>query len=70
MGHDASLSPLLAAYRRHLRAQRVARRARRALALELSHYSTPAERLELGAILDRHSPHQTAELRDIVGRQA
>jgi hypothetical protein len=69
MGNHASLSPLLAAFRRHLRAERHDRQARRALQAELSHYNTPAERLELWAIMDRHTPQQTAELRDIVGHQ-
>jgi hypothetical protein len=69
MGHHASLSPLFAAFRRHLHADRDARQARLALEGDLRHYNTPAERLELWAIMDRHTPQQTAELRDIVGHQ-
>ena len=37
---------------------------------ELGQYSTPAERRDLEAILDRYSDGITRELRDILGRQA
>jgi hypothetical protein len=37
---------------------------------ELGEYSTPAQRRDLEAILDRYSDGITCELRDILGRQA
>ena len=37
---------------------------------ELGQYSTPAERRDLEAILDRHSDAITWELREILARQA
>jgi hypothetical protein len=42
---------------------------RRALERELSAYSTPAQRRDLDAILDRYPDHDTRELRDILARQ-
>jgi len=44
--------------------------AERKLARELADYSTPAERRDLEATLDRYSDGDTSELRDILGRQA
>ena len=41
-----------------------------ALERELADYSTPAERRDLEAILDRYSDGDTSELRDILARQA
>ena len=41
-----------------------------ALERELADYSTPAERRDLEAILDRYSDGDTSELRDILTRQA
>lgn len=43
---------------------------RLALERELADYSTPAERRDLEAILDRYSDGDTSELRDILTRQA
>jgi len=37
---------------------------------ELGDYSTPAQRRDLEAVLDRYPDRITAELRDILGRQA
>jgi hypothetical protein len=42
----------------------------RKLKRELADYSTPAERRDLEAILDRYSDGDTSELRDILARQA
>ena len=53
-----------------LAARRTERRERQQLERELASYSTPAERLELEAMIDRHSPEETHEVRDILGRQA
>lgn len=46
------------------------RERRLALEHELANYSTPAERRDLEAILDRYSDGDTSELRDILTRQA
>ena len=43
---------------------------RRALERELASYSTPAQRRDLDAILDRYPDHDTRELRDILARQS
>jgi hypothetical protein len=42
----------------------------RALERELADYSTPAERADLQATLDRYSDGDTGELREILARQA
>ena len=42
---------------------------RRALERELASYSTPAQRRDLDAILDRYPDGDTRELRDILARQ-
>jgi hypothetical protein len=42
---------------------------RRALERELAAYSTPAQRRDLDAILDRYPDRDTRELRDILARQ-
>lgn len=42
---------------------------RRALARELAAYSTPSQRCDLDAILDRYPDGDTRELRDILARQ-
>jgi hypothetical protein len=46
------------------------RERRLVLERELADYSTPAERRDLEAILDRYSDGDTSELRDILTRQA
>jgi hypothetical protein len=46
------------------------RRQRLALERELADYSTPAQRADLEATLDRYSDGDTSELRDILTRQA
>lgn len=43
---------------------------RRALERELATYSTPAQRRDLDAILDRYPDRDTRELRDILARQS
>jgi hypothetical protein len=42
---------------------------RRALERELAAYSTPSQRRDLDAILDRYPDGDTRELRDILARQ-
>ena len=46
------------------RARRAERTERNRLRAELASYRTPAERLELEAMLARHSPDEVAELRE------
>jgi hypothetical protein len=46
--------------------RRSERSSRRLLVRELAEYRTPAERLELDAILDRYPPDETRELRRIL----
>jgi hypothetical protein len=46
------------------------RKRRSALEHELAAYSTPIQRRDLEAILDRYSDDVTSELRDILARQA
>jgi hypothetical protein len=60
----------VATLRDALAARRAVRRERQQLERELASYSTPAERLELEAMIDRHSPEETREVRDILARQA
>lgn len=45
-----------------LRDRRAERAARDRLRAELASFSTPAERAELEAILERHSPEEIAQL--------
>ncbi len=44
-------------------------RRRRALEAELAAYASPRERDDLMALLDRYDDDQTAEVREILGRQ-
>lgn len=46
------------------------RTRRSELERELAVYSTPAQRCDVGAMLDRYSDDMTGELRDILARQA
>jgi hypothetical protein len=65
---DASASTL-PALRERLKARRAARRARNDLRADLAHYNSPADRLELLAIMDRYSPRETAPIRAILTEQ-
>lgn len=62
MGHTRSITQLRSAWAGH-RAYRVARRD---LARELADFKSPAERLELEAIVERHSAEETREIRVIM----
>jgi hypothetical protein len=57
-------------WRQALAARRDARRARRALQAQIATFQTPAERLELETILDRHPIEETQEIRRMLVRQA
>jgi hypothetical protein len=54
--------------RTQLAARRVVRQRTRKLEAELASYSTPAERLELDAILSRHTADEIAELEAMLSR--
>jgi hypothetical protein len=68
MAHRISLSPILATARDDLRSRRASRTARMTLARELASYSTPAEQIELDAILDRADPEAADEIRHLIHR--
>ena len=62
-------STTLTSMRTSLAERAAARARRRQLARELAEYRTPAERLELDAILGRHSAEETAEIEAILDKQ-
>ena len=59
----------LQALRAELATRRTARNNRRELARQLAAYDTPAARLEIEAVLDRHDPADTEEIRSILRQQ-
>jgi hypothetical protein len=61
-----TISPRLAAIRDELRSARAARSARKSLKRDLSAYTTVSDFNDLGAILDRYSDEDTAEIRHIL----
>jgi hypothetical protein len=65
-----SLSDLWMLSRANAATRTAARRRRRDLVRELAAYSSPAQRCDLEAILDRYPDGVTHELRDILARQA
>ncbi|ANZ35405.1 hypothetical protein BBK82_04195 [Lentzea guizhouensis] len=64
--HDLSVKSL----RSSLATRRDARTKRRSLERQLASYTSESDRLELDAILSRHSTEETSELRSIINRQA
>ena len=56
--------------RNQLAERRVIRQRNKRLEEELASYSTPAERLELDAILSRHTAEEIAELETVLSRQS
>jgi len=60
------ISPRLAAIRDELRIARAARAERKSLERDLSTYTSVSDLNDLGAILDRHSDEDTAEIRHIL----
>jgi hypothetical protein len=64
-----SLGPLLAEIRAELRGMRAARAARQTLRRELAGATTPADFLELDAILERYDEDQTADIRSIIDQR-
>ena len=61
---------LLAVLRDQLEHSWQARATRRALERELATYTSQSDLDDLHAILDRHSDHETAEIRRILARRA
>lgn len=68
MAHRISLSTILADARDDLRTRRASRTARMTLVSEVASYSTPAEQLELDAILDRADPDAADQIRPLIHR--
>jgi hypothetical protein len=68
MEHRLPLSPRWAAARDDLRTRRACRTSRKVLERELTSYSTPAEQLELDAILNRAEPKAADEIRRLIHR--
>jgi hypothetical protein len=64
--HDLTVKSL----RSSLATRRAARVKRQSLERQLASYTTESDRLELDAILSRHSAEETGELRSIINRQA
>jgi hypothetical protein len=60
----------LSTLRTQLAERRMIRQRNRRLEEELASYSSPAERLELDAILSRHTAEEIAELEGMLNRQA
>jgi hypothetical protein len=66
---DSNTSPVAqmwANVRDELRDARAARAARKALEHDLAGYTSQADLNDLGAILDRHTPEETADIRRIL----
>ena len=68
MEHRVQLSPRWTAVRDDLSTRRATRASRRTLERELASFTTPAERQELDAILDRSDPDAADEIRGIIHR--
>jgi hypothetical protein len=68
MAYRISLSTTLADARDGLRRSRASRAARMTLVRELAGYSTPAEQIEMDAILDRADPDAADQIRGMIHR--
>ena len=68
MAHRISFSPILTAARDELRSRHASRAAQMTLVRELASYSTPADQIELDAILDRADPDAADEIRPMIHR--
>ncbi len=62
----SSVTQLWTTVRDELRDARAARAERKALEHDLAAYTTEADLNDLGAILDRHTPEETADIRRII----
>jgi hypothetical protein len=63
------LKTRIRAIRTELQNRRAERLAHRRLSEELAAYQTPAERIELDEMLNRHSAEETRLIREILNRQ-
>lgn len=64
--NTSPVARLWASVRDELREARAARAARKALEHDLAGYTSQADLNDLGAILDRHSAEETADIRRIL----
>jgi hypothetical protein len=64
--NTSPVAHLWASVRDELREARAARAARKALEHDLAGYTSQADLNDLGAILDRHSAEETADIRRIL----
>jgi hypothetical protein len=64
--NTSPVTHLWASVRDELRDARAARAARKALEHDLAGYTSQADLNDLGAILDRHTPEETADIRRIL----
>ena len=64
--HTSPVTQLWATVRDELRDARAARAARKALEHDLASYTSEADLNDLGAILDRHTAEETADIRRIL----
>ena len=64
--NTAPVTQLWSNVRDELREARAARAARKALERDLASYTSEADLNDLGAILDRHSEEETADIRRIL----
>jgi hypothetical protein len=64
--NTSPVTQLWASVRDELRDARAARAARKALEHDLAGYTSQADLNDLGAILDRHTPEETADIRRIL----
>jgi hypothetical protein len=65
-----NLGTRLFLFRADLVRRKAARARRRRLYAELAEYSTPSDRADFEAMLDRHPPAATREVRNILTHQA
>jgi hypothetical protein len=63
---DAPLSSRPATIWTEARRSRSTRRAERVLRHQLQEFTSPADRLELSAVLRRHAPDRAAQVRDLL----
>ncbi len=66
---ERSRGLLWAGIRDEFRRTRATRAARKSLARELASYTSPHDLNDLDAILERHSPDETADIRRILAAQ-
>lgn len=68
MTHSRTRSPRWATVVDDFRARRAARSARATLARDMAVYTSPSDRSDMNAILDRYDSAEVAELRTLLNR--